>query len=251
VREGEQPMTKIKAFGYCRVSTVGQIDKGGLPRQRETILQYCKSAKIELVQFYEDSVSGTTTEDERPQFNEMVAALLSDGVSLIVVESLDRLARSIGTQENLLIYLASRENPIDLISANTGENITQAIKQDPMKEALITMQAVFSRLERKIILSRLRKGRETKRKNGGRAEAPPRYAECDKNCTHEIHSTRCQQERQTIVEIAKMRNKPRPLSWAKCAKALNEKDIPPRNADKWSFMLVQHAFTKEKRLSVR
>jgi len=51
-----------------------------------------------------------------------------------------------------------------------------------MKEAIITMQAVFARLERKTILLRLRKGREKRRKNTGKCGGPILYGECGSDC---------------------------------------------------------------------
>jgi site-specific DNA recombinase len=232
---------KLTAFGYVRVSTSRQIDKGGPDRQRAAIEKYAKAAKIEIVRFYEDAVSGTTSEDERPQFNEMVVDLLSDGVSLVVVESLDRLARTMGAQESLLIYLASREKPIDLISANTGENITKAILEDPMKEAIITMQAVFARLERKTILLRLKKGREKRRNDTGKCGGPTQYGDCDNDCNAEKHSDRCEKERGILDEIARLRMRPRPLSFGRIAFVLNEMGTKTRMGRDWSYMTVYNA----------
>ena len=53
----------------------------------------------------------------------------------VIVESMDRLARELRIQETLLIYPASKG--VDLISARTEENITQAVKSDPLKKALV------------------------------------------------------------------------------------------------------------------
>ena len=63
----------------------------------------------------------------------MIAEILSNGVNAIIIEGLDRLAREYRIQEQLLIYLVSKG--ISLIPANTGENVTQAIQDDPMKKS--------------------------------------------------------------------------------------------------------------------
>jgi DNA invertase Pin-like site-specific DNA recombinase len=78
----------------------------------------------------------------------MVSEIMKDGVDTILVESLDRLAREYRIQEQLLIYLASKG--INLISANTGENVTKAISEDPMKKALIQIQGVFAELDKSL-----------------------------------------------------------------------------------------------------
>ena len=113
----------MKAFGYVRVSSQGQVDGDGFRRQEEEISAYCKANKIELVDVYrEEGVSGTTDETDRPAFQEMVSAILKNGVRTVIVEGLDRLAREYRIQETLIVYLA--EKCITLINARTGENVT-------------------------------------------------------------------------------------------------------------------------------
>ena len=80
----------------------------------------------------------------------MIADILSDGCNTIIVEDLTRLAREYRIQENILVYLASKN--IDLIAANTGENITTAIDSDPMKKALVQIQGVFGELDKSLLV---------------------------------------------------------------------------------------------------
>ena len=117
----------MQAVGYCRVSGKNQIEKLGFDRQEETIKRYCKKNKITLERIYREQVSGIKGEKDRPEFMSMINSILSNGVRTLIVESLDRLAREYVVQEQILIFLASKE--IDLISVDTGENITQEIKK--------------------------------------------------------------------------------------------------------------------------
>ena len=80
----------------------------------------------------------------------MVADILSDDCKTIIVEDLTRLAREYRVQENILIYLASKK--INLISANTGENITEAIVSDPMRKALVQVQGIFGELDKSMLV---------------------------------------------------------------------------------------------------
>ena len=105
----------------------------------------------------------------------MVTEILKNGVDTIVVESLDRLAREYRVQEQLMVYLASKG--INLIAANTGENVTQAIADDPMKKAMIQMQGIFAELDKSLTVRKLRKAREQIRKDRGKCEGRKRYAE--------------------------------------------------------------------------
>lgn len=93
----------------------------------------------------------------------------------IPVESLDRLAREYRIQEQLLIYLASKD--IHLISCNTGEDVTQAILDDPMKKALIQIQGIFAELDKSLLVRELRKARERKRETEGKCEGRKGYLE--------------------------------------------------------------------------
>jgi DNA invertase Pin-like site-specific DNA recombinase len=65
-------------------------------RQAEAIRQYAKDHEIKLVRvFREEAVSGTKDLKDRPAFLELMTALYSNGVKLILVERLDRLARDL------------------------------------------------------------------------------------------------------------------------------------------------------------
>lgn len=148
-----------KTFLYLRVSTPGQVEGCGFDRQEETCRTFANEAGYEVSGvFREEGISGAKDETERPAFQEMLAAILGNGVKTVIVESLDRLAREYRIQESLLIYLASKG--VDLVSARTGENVTQAIQADPLKKALIQIQGVFSELEKNQLVRRLQKARD-------------------------------------------------------------------------------------------
>ena len=204
---------KTQAYGYLRVSGKSQIEKDGFPRQEQAIRQYAKAHGIEVVNVYkEEAVSGTKDETERPAFQEMVSEILKNGVRLIIIEGLDRLAREYRIQETLLIYLASKE--IELISVRTEENVTQAIMADPMKKALVQIQGIFAELEKSLLVKKLRAARERKRKKTGKCEGRKSYQEI----APEI-----------IDEIRRLRRKPKGITkrmtFKAIAAALNQKGL--------------------------
>lgn len=168
----------MKAFGYLRVSGSSQVEGDGFRRQEEEIRAYCKTNSVELVKVYqEEAVSGTSDETARPAFQEMITAILKNGVRTIIVEGLDRLAREYRIQETLLIYLASKG--ITLINARTGENVTEAISGDPMRKALIQIQGVFAELEKNLLVKKLRTAREAKKEETGKCEGRKSYEEAN------------------------------------------------------------------------
>lgn len=212
-----------KAYGYLRVSGQGQVEGQGFDRQLETIQSYAKGQGLEIVKvFQEEGVSGTQGE-ERPAFQEMIGEILRNGVRVVIVESLDRLAREYRIQEHLLIYLVSKG--IDLISANTGENVTQAIQDDPMKKALVQIQGIFSELDKSLLVRKLRKSREKIRAEKGKCEGRKAYGEDDP-------------EEQAVVKRIKLMRRRRKgglpgMTLQQIADRLNEEGIRTKTGKVW------------------
>ena len=72
-------------YGYCRVSSKGQIDNNSLEAQEQEILQRYSEAKI-----YKEQFTGATT--DRPVLSSVIEALVAGDT--LVVTKLDRLARN-------------------------------------------------------------------------------------------------------------------------------------------------------------
>lgn len=211
-------MGHVKAYGYLRVSSKGQVNGHGLDRQEETIRSYAKGAGVELVAFFRDAHTGT--EAIRPGFEEMLLAVLSNGVRTIIVESLDRLARDLMVQTRLLAELQSRG--VALISATTGETVTD-LAGDPMREAMVQVQGVFAQLDKRLLVRKLRKAREAKREATGRCEGRKPFG------TKEG-------EAPVIEKILSLRRAARGrerMSFEKIADQLNAEAVPTRAGGAW------------------
>jgi len=212
-----------KTFGYVRVSGKSQIEGDGFTRQAEAINAYARSHGIEVVRVYrEEGVSGTTDESDRPAFQEMVTAILKNGVRTIIVEGLDRLAREYRVQEALLVYLASKG--ITLMSARTGENVTEAILGDPMKKALVQIQGVFSELEKGLLVKKLRIARERKREAEGKCEGRKGLDESEAG-------------REIIKRIKELHRKPKGgqrMTYAAIADELNRQGVTTMSGKLWT-----------------
>jgi DNA invertase Pin-like site-specific DNA recombinase len=95
-------MSKNTAYGYIRVSTETQNEKGyGLETQRTEILKYCKNNELELLDMFEDKgISGTeaveSEGDELISRRKGLIKLLSviNGTNNIIVLNTSRLWRS-------------------------------------------------------------------------------------------------------------------------------------------------------------
>ncbi len=210
-----------KAFAYVRVSSKGQVDGDGFQRQLETIQAFANKNGYEVTEvFQEEGVTGTVDENERPAFQDMVSAILKNGVRTVIIEGMDRLAREYRIQESLLIYLASKG--ITLFSARTEENVTEAIQSDPMKKALIQIQGVFAELEKSLLVKKLRTARDHKRQELGKCEGRKSTKELNPELVPRIKSLR--------------RKRPggKPMSYEKIADALNAEGLTTVTGKQWT-----------------
>ena len=200
----------MRVYAYLRVSGRGQVVGHGFDRQLESIKAFCDQQGYEINQVFKEQVSGTTDETDRPEFSAMVTTILKDGVDTVIVESLDRFARELRIQEQLLIYLASKD--INLISANTGENVTKAVTEDPMKKAMVQMQGIFAELDKSLLVKKLRESREkVRQETGKKCEGRKSYKETEQGIKilkeiRRLRRRRKGRKQRTFNEVAELLN---------------------------------------------
>lgn len=213
----------INAVAYLRVSGKSQIEGDGFPRQQQAIEGIAEKLNLKIVRtFQEDGISGASKWEERPAFVEMIAFLMeSASTKTIVVENLSRLAREYVTQDAILMLLASRG--IDLISADTGENITDAIKGDPMKKFIIQIQASVWELDKNSLVRKLRAARQRKKEQTGRCEGQLPYGAKSEEQVALQAMLVLRREGRTVRTIAAL---------------LNETGHPTRNGRPWTYGVV-------------
>ena len=227
----------MNAYAYIRVSGKGQLMGSGFERQLETIKKCCAAKGYKLKEIFREQISGTTDETDRPEFKALIAALLRNGEAIVIVESLDRLAREYRIQEQLLIYLASKG--IDLIAANTGENVTKAIYEDPMRKAMVQMQGIFAELDKSLTVKKLRKARERIRQTKGKCEGRKSYRETTKG-------------KEILYEIRLLRRKPKGkprMTYRKVAEALNSKGYRAANGQMFSANTVRGLVFRDRHIN--
>lgn len=209
-----------QAVAYCRVSSTGQQRNGtGLDRQEEIIAEFAKQAGYELIEVYHEAMTGTDT--GRPVFTEMLAEILSNGCRVIIVERLDRLARDLSVQLQLVGLFYSKG--LTLLSADTQQDVTAAFMGDPMLKAMIQVQGVFAELDKSMLVAKLRKAREAKKAKTGRCEGRKPYGFYEG-------------EEALVKRIKQLHRKPRGekrLGPYQIARILNQEGWPTRNAEQW------------------
>jgi DNA invertase Pin-like site-specific DNA recombinase len=216
-----KPRPGTPAVAYLRVSSQGQVGGHGFARQREAIRDFAKSAGYVLVAEYADAWTGTDA--NRPAFAEMLGELLANGCRTVIVESLDRFARDLGVQLALLAKL--RESGVALVSAATGEDVTAAMAGDPMREAMVLVQGVFSQVEKRRLVAKLRKAREAIREKGTRCDGRKPYGE---------HTDPAQAVRErTILDRIRALRRGR-MTWRAVAAQLNSEGLTTRKGTPWT-----------------
>jgi len=158
-------MSKL-AVAYLRVSTATNQDGHGFDRQRQAINEFADAGRFQLQKIFQEVWTGA--EAERPVLTEMLIFMEQESVGHIIIESSDRLARELMVQFQLLGHL--RDKGVSVWNASTGEDMTDCMAPgvDPVKKAMVQVQAVFSELEKCRLVTKLRKARDAKSSAVGR-----------------------------------------------------------------------------------
>ena len=159
-----------KSFGYLRVSGKSQIEGDGFDRQEAAVRAYAKSHDVKIVKIFKElGVSGTKAIANRPAFVAMMEALHGDGVKLVLVESLGRLARDLMVQESILHDL--KRNGFDLVSVTEPD----LCSDDPSRKLMRQIMGAFHEYEKQMIVVKLRGARQRTKTRHGRCEGRKPY----------------------------------------------------------------------------
>jgi site-specific DNA recombinase len=175
---------------YVRVSGTGQVDKEGPDRQRQDIAAFCSRHGLNIVGEYFECFTGTVDTMERPKFLQMVNEIIRRReiaasmqpcqqpealiISAIVVESCDRLARSVMVQEAAIVRL--RKAGIKLYVCKNGTLLDYAADSgDPYINMQRQMLGVLAEFEKANNCQRMKRGRQNKTAKTGRCEGRKPY----------------------------------------------------------------------------
>jgi DNA invertase Pin-like site-specific DNA recombinase len=103
---------------------------------------------------------------ERPALSEMMVALMSNGVHLVIVEKLDRLARDQMVQETIVQSLLKQG--FELVSAASGEE--NLCGDDPGRKLMRTIMGAIAEYDKMMIVLKLRAARQRVKAKDGRCE---------------------------------------------------------------------------------
>ena len=145
-------------YGYCRVSTRGQLDGNSLEAQKEQILRDYPTAII-----IEEQISGAKA--VRPKFDELVQRLESG--DMLVVTKLDRFARSLSQGNETINQLLERGIRVNILNIGMLDNT-------PNSKLIRNIFFSFAEFERDMIYERTQEGKALARQRGDFKEGRPR-----------------------------------------------------------------------------
>ena len=141
--------SKKKVVLYCRVST---SDKNQTTENQVRELKlYCERMDYEIVQIYEDEVSGAKTREKRPQYNQMIKDSFHRKFDLIIGYDVSRFGRSM--KEFVHFLSDMNERGIGVIAVKNGLQTNSSSGRMMMK-----LIGVLEEWNREILIERTKSG---------------------------------------------------------------------------------------------
>src|SRR5262249_30714080 len=152
---------------YLRVSTDTQAEGLGLDVQKAAITEWAEAREYEIAaEFTDAGVSGSNGLDSRAGLANALTLLRSNDADGIIVYRLDRLARDLIIQEQLLAE--ARQHGWHVFSTSTSEAAyLEDDPGDPSRKMIRQVLGAVAEYERSMIALRLRSGRARKAQGGG------------------------------------------------------------------------------------
>ena len=158
--------TKNKtAVIYARVSS--NNDRQDTSRQIKDLENYAKSQNIEIVNIYEEHISGAKKIEERQILGECLEYCKRESVNFLLLSELSRLGRS--TLQVLRSLEMLHESKVSVYIQNLGLYTLQPNGEvNPIASIMVTVLAEMAGIERSNIQYRLNSGRANYISNGGK-----------------------------------------------------------------------------------
>jgi DNA invertase Pin-like site-specific DNA recombinase len=215
-----------RCFVYLRVSGLAQVEGDGFTRQLIACEEYARRNELEIVRvFREEAISGKSELDNRPALRELLAELMADGVKVVLIEKLDRLARSLIVQETILQDFQRRQ--FQVISVCEAD----VTSEDPTRVLIRQILGAFFEYERKMISNKLAAARQRIRLKTGKCEGRKAYgtAESEKQALRSMRALRLAGQTYQMI-----------------ATQLNSQHVPTREGGLWTAQTVGKILIRDK-----
>lgn len=224
--------TKLKAYGYIRVSTEEQANKGvSLDAQADKIQTYAALKDLDLVKIIRDE--GLSGKDlARPGLQQLLELVRKEEADAIIVYKLDRLTRSTSDLLHLVEEVFRKGN-------TRFYSISEEIDTDSaVGKFFLTIMGAMAQMEREVISERVKSALGYKKQQGhSLGLVPYGFERIDGELVKNP-------EEQRILRRMKRWHK-EGLGYKRIADRLNEKSIKPRRKkSKWHASTVHHIFKR-------
>jgi Site-specific recombinases, DNA invertase Pin homologs len=222
--------TKLRAIGYIRVSSEGQVTNGhSLPDQEKRVKEYAKYRGFDLLGILQDDgISGA--DNGREGFRQLRKLVKDRAVGAVILNSLERISRDLLALVVLERFL--RENGVELHITDTNGELNTGSTDGFIS---FGVKAVFAEAERRQAGDRTKKVLSYKRARGQaigpRSLTPYGYR-------REGDLLVVDKGEQAIIKVANSAYA-RGLTLSGIARALNEKKKFPRTGKPWTTTQVR------------
>jgi DNA invertase Pin-like site-specific DNA recombinase len=218
----------VKAVGYLRVSTEEQLAGTGLQGQQETI----QALGHEIVKWCADEgISGSNGLDARDGLAEALHLLATGEVEAIIVYRLDRLARDMVLQEQLLREIWKYGQLISCSPAETEYCQPDPDNIDPSRQLIRQILGAVAAYERNMIRLRMKAGLRRHLTAGGRhGHRAPYGWRWDNKQLVEVHG-----QQNVIGSILTMAEG---MSSREIADTLTREGVPGPKGGGWSHVTI-------------
>lgn len=213
-----------QAFAYLRVSGKAQIGGDGFPRQLAAVRSFAKEHGIKIERVFEErGVSGATDLENRPALSELMEALHSNGVRLVLIEQLNRLARDLMVQETIIGDL--RKGGFELISVVEPD----LLQNDPTRKLMRQFMGAIAEYEKSMLVIKLRCARQRMKAKTGVCEGRKAFG---------FHPS----ELKVIERMRELRAAG--VSFDGIAAKLNADGVRPRKSERWWDSTVRNVLRR-------
>ena len=151
-------MIKMKAAViYARVSSTGE--RQSTSRQVADLTDYANRNGLEVVEVYEEHISGAKRNEERAVLTECIDYAVTNGVEAVLFSELSRCGRAVW--EVLDTIRTLKDNGINAYFQKEGLSLFGADgKENPYLAVMVSVLGVCAQMERESIHYRLQSGRK-------------------------------------------------------------------------------------------
>jgi DNA invertase Pin-like site-specific DNA recombinase len=152
----------MKAVIFTRVSSTN--DRQNTERQVSDLMSFAKSNNYEVVQVYEEKISGATANKDREVLQACIEYVTTNKIDAILVSEFSRLSRSVW--ELLELIKTFKDLNINVIFQKENVSIFKDGAENPLLPVYVSALGFVAEVERSNITFRLNSGRKLAMEKG-------------------------------------------------------------------------------------